>query len=366
MVYLPENPTIFIIDDDESILMILKEYLQQREFSHGRKYRIETCSNGVDALRIANQREFDMVLLDIIMPNDDGFDILANLRELTPYKFIPIVMLTASENIEHRIRCYELGADDFLQKPLDFIELEIRIKSLLRIKFQNDALKARALELEQKEQSIKKINIDLKEANLASIYMLSIACEARDGDTGDHILRIKWLSEALAREIGMSEKEIDEIGYSSMTHDVGKVKIPDAILQKPGKLDSEEWKIMQKHTVYGWELLSQKEFFITARAIAKSHHEKWDGSGYPEGLSGENIPLPARIVSVVDVFDALMHKRVYKEAWGLEETIANINSLWGSQFDPNLQEPFQRLYERGTLTEIINNFDKYKEKLGLT
>ena len=189
--------------------------------------------------------------------------------------------------------------------------------------------------------------------------MLSIACEARDRDTGKHILRIKYFTEAFARELGIfSEEKITEIGYSSMTHDVGKVKIPDAILKKPSSLTPDEWTIMRMHTTYGWEMLSTKEFFSTARIIAKSHHEKYDGTGYPEGLKGDEIPIEARIVSVVDVFDALVNKRVYKKAWDLESAITRINTLWGTQFDPKLKKAFNNLYENGTLNKILDEFNE--------
>jgi len=365
MTYIHEQvPKILIVDDDDSILLLLQGYLQQKEYLVGKKYIVQTCASGQEALQLAERGElnFDLILLDIIMPNDDGFEILGKLKTLIPNKFIPTIMLTASENREHRIRCFELGADDFIQKPVDFIELEIRIKSLLRIKFQNDELEIHAKELEEKEKRIEKINIELKEANLESVYMLSIACEARDRDTGKHILRIKYFTEALAKEYGLSEDKIHELGYSSMTHDIGKVKIPDAILKKPGSLTPDEWKIMRLHTIYGYELLSKQDFFSVARLIAKSHHEKYDGTGYPDGLIGEDIPLEARIVAIVDVFDALVHKRVYKKAWDMDSALTRINSLWGTHFDPTFEAPFNNLHQNGTLDAILEKFREAHEE----
>lgn len=192
----------------------------------------------------------------------------------------------------------------------------------------------------------------LKEANLDAIYALAMAAETKDDDTGDHVRRIQLYSIALSKKIGLSDEQTDEIGYSSIMHDVGKISTPDHILKKPGKLTDEEFDIIKQHTVAGEKILPDSFFFHIAKKIARGHHEKWNGKGYPDGLKGEAITLEARIVTVADVFDALVNKRCYKKSWTLEEAVEEMNKCSGSHFDPRLIDAWNELYKEGKLKQI--------------
>ncbi len=204
------------------------------------------------------------------------------------------------------------------------------------------------------EEKVRERTAELHEANMDAILMLAVACEARDSDTGAHVLRIKEYARILAQELGLSESESEEIAFSAIMHDVGKIQVPDEILKKPGPLTTGERQAMEFHTIAGERILSKRPFFDTARLIARYHHENWDGSGYPDRLASEDIPLPARIVHLVDVFDALTFARVYKSAWQQSDTITEITRLSGTMFDPHLAEVFRALLDAGAFEEIIS------------
>jgi len=210
----------------------------------------------------------------------------------------------------------------------------------------SDTVIEQALELkhyaQQLEERVRQRTLELREANLDSIYMLAVASEAKDADTGAHVLRIQRGSEGIARELGLSARQIEEIGYSSILHDVGKMVVPDQVLRKPGALSAPERAVMEEHTLAGERILSRKPFFEMARAIARSHHENWDGSGYPDRRKGPEVPLAARIVHVADVFDALVCARVYKPAWTVEQARAFILEQSGKMFDPTVVAAFVR------------------------
>ena len=224
----------------------------------------------------------------------------------------------------------------------------------------SDTILQQALSLkhhaERLEQRVRERTRELHEANLDSIYMLAVASEARDADTGAHVRRIQSYSEAMAGELGLPESEAKRIGTSAILHDVGKISVPDAILKKPGPLTPEERRRMEDHTVAGEQILSDKPFFELARQIARSHHENWDGSGYPDRLARTDIPLAARIVKVVDVFDALTTRRVYKPAWSVDSSWREIRDGAGSAFDPGLARVFAVLYKRGVFAAILAGF----------
>ena len=203
---------------------------------------------------------------------------------------------------------------------------------------------------------MKQLQFRLREANLEAIFMLSIACEAKDQVTGSHIQRVQCYSEVLAKALGLSDMEAEEIGYSSMMHDVGKLHVPDVILQKAGSLSQEEWEKMIQHTTEGAHILRDKPFYDTARAIAMNHHEKWDGSGYPLGKEGGEIPLAARIVTVADVFDALTTERPYKEAWTEEAALDELRSKKGVEYDADVVDALIALHESGEVSEIRKQF----------
>lgn len=222
------------------------------------------------------------------------------------------------------------------------------------VRISRDVTERKALEtrITAVDIELEKANRELKEAQVDAILMLSVACEAKDEDTGDHVQRIQHYTRALANEIGLPEGLVEQIAYSSMMHDVGKIHIPDYILRKPGRLSTSEFEIMKMHTIFGERILLEKPYYRIARQIARGHHENYDGSGYPDGLKGEDIPLPARIVKLVDIYDALSTKRPYKEAWSELEAFEMILPMRRKQLDPMLVDAFERLWANGALKEI--------------
>lgn len=237
----------------------------------------------------------------------------------------------------------------------DLTEQE-RVEADLQERFQDvarlsDTVLEQAMELKDSnkllENKVRERTADLRTAHMDAILMLAVAAEAKDVDTGQHVRRIERYARELALAIGLSELEGEELGYSAILHDVGKIHVPDHILQKPGKLTEDERRVMQEHTIVGERILADKPFFATARQIARNHHENWDGSGYPDGLYGATIPLPARIVHLVDVYDAISNPRVYKEAWSAERACQHIGERSGTMFDPDLVKAFQQLLRSG-------------------
>ena len=245
-------------------------------------------------------------------------------------------------------------AADF--RLVTFTEISFQKEAYSHVANLSDTILEQALELKQHsqvlERRVRQRTADLLEANMEAIHMLAVASEIRDADTGAHVLRIQHYAQSISEEFGLDDSESECIGYSAVTHDVGKIHIPDQIIKKPGPLTDEERAIVQTHAVAGETILSRQPFFATARQIARSHHENWDGSGYPDHLAGDAIPLPARIVHLVDVFDALSSDRVYKSAWPVEQAAHAIQSDAGKQFDPELIGAFNALYRSGRIEEI--------------
>jgi putative nucleotidyltransferase with HDIG domain len=256
-----------------------------------------------------------------------------------------------------------------LAKPLDHLHVvtvfeiseQKRAEAALREDVQlltqvGDNALEHAMELkgysEALEKKVRERTEDLRLANLDAIYMLAVASEAKDSDTGRHVRRIQWFAEHLAQRLGLSDLESHDIGYAAMLHDVGKIHIPDEILKKPGPLDDNERFVMKQHTLYGERILSKRSFFSRARQIARSHHENWDGSGYPDGLDKDNIPLSARIVHVVDVYDALTQPRVYKKAWTQSEANEFICTAAGKYFETDICKAFRSLVDEGEIERI--------------
>jgi PAS domain S-box-containing protein len=220
----------------------------------------------------------------------------------------------------------------------------------------SDTVIEQAIELkhysETLEQRVRERTAELHEANMDAIFMLAVASEAKDVDTGVHVRRIQLYAEAVASGLGMTDEAAEQVGYSAILHDVGKIHVPDHVLQKPGALTPEERKLIEEHTLAGERILSSKPFFEMARYIARSHHENWDGSGYPDGLAGAAIPLPARIVRVADVFDALTHARVYKPAWSTRDALAHLRDHAGECFEPRIVEVFEQLHAAGRFEQL--------------
>ncbi len=302
---------------------------------------------------MAQERLPDVILLDVMMPGLTGLEVCQKLKADPRTQDIPVVIVTALGDVEDRVRALEAGADDFLTKPVALPELRARLQSLLEVKAHRDHLKRHQewleREVRKKTKELRKALEDLSEAHrkikllsLEVIFRLSRAAEYRDEHTGAHIQRMARYSEVIARRLGLNEEAVESILYAAPLHDIGKIGIPDEILLKPGPLNEQEWEIMKKHTEIGAEILhgTPSGFVRVGETVALYHHERWDGTGYPRGLRGNQIPLAARIVAVADVFDALTSDRPYRKALSLKEAFQIIEEGTGSHFDPRVARTF--------------------------
>lgn len=345
-----KDAKILLVDDELVNLKLLDKLLRGQGYNN--LISVQDSRRVVDCCRAEQP---DLILLDINMPYLDGFDVMAQLRESSDALLPPIIVLTAQNSRDFMLRALSAGARDFVTKPFDRVELLMRVESQLEVQMAHRIVNDRRAELEGLVQERTEM---LNKTRLEIVRRLGRAAEYRDNETGYHILRMSQTSMLLAKSLGWSEQQCELMLNASPMHDVGKIGIPDAILLKPGKLDAGEWQVMQTHTTVGAELLSDggSELLELARIIALHHHEKWDGSGYPMGLKGEQIPQAARIVAVADVFDALTSSRPYKKAWPVEEAVALIQKESGSHFDPQVVDHFMLL-----LDEILLIRDRYVE-----
>jgi putative two-component system response regulator len=321
---------ILIVDDQEANTLLLEEVLQGTGYRH-----LLSVTDPRLVLDLVTGFRPDLVLLDLHMPHLDGFEILALLREQAQDDHLPVIVLTADVTHQTRIRALDLGAKDFLTKPFDQLEVVTRIRNLLELRLAWNDLREQNSVLELK---VRDRTRELRETRLEVIHRLGRAAEFRDQGTGMHLLRISQFSQSMARVIGLPVEQSDLLLSASPMHDIGKIGIPDRILFKAGRLDGEEWEIMKTHTTIGAELLSGHDspLMRMAAQIALTHHERWDGSGYPCGLKGAEIPIEGRIVALVDVFDALISKRPYKERWPIEDAVRTVEAGSGTAFDPDL------------------------------
>ncbi|HCC78008.1 MAG: two-component system response regulator [Chloroflexi bacterium GWB2_49_20] len=335
-----DKPVILVVDDQLINIELLEAHLVPQG------YEIVTAANGEEALGKLSSDQIDLILLDVMMPGMDGFEVTRRIRQDTIHRLLPIILVTALRDKEDRIKGIESGCDDFISKPFDKMELLARIRSMLKVKAYNDLLSNYRKELEsevaRRTAELTQAVENIKAASLETIHRLSMAAEYKDMDTGEHIERMTRYSTVVARRMGLDESSIETIQYAAPMHDLGKIGIPDQILMKPGSLDPAEWEIMKQHSVIGAKILngSNAEFIRLGETIALNHHEKWDGSGYPNNLKGLEIPIEARIVAIADVFDALTSKRPYKQAFSIEESLAIIKAGRGSQFDPEVVDAF--------------------------
>lgn len=341
---------ILIVDDQAPNVVLMEKML------HGDGYsNVHTATDPRQVLGLYNEHHFDLILLDLNMPYLTGFEVMDQLRELEPDSYVPILVLTAQPDMKTRLRALESGARDFLTKPFDRLEVLTRIRNMLEVRLMHNQIRDQNKVLEEKVQERTR---ELADTRFEIIRRLGRAAEYRDNETGLHIVRMSKYSQLLGRVAGMSEQQCELLLNASPMHDIGKIGIPDSILLKPGKLDPDEWEIMKTHPVIGAEILSghQSELMTMASQIALAHHEKWDGSGYPHGLSGEDIPLEARVVAVCDVFDALTTARPYKRAWPVEDAVAYIYDNSGRHFDPRLTRLCPEI-----LPEILAIRERYAE-----
>lgn len=336
--------TILIVDDTPTNLDILKELLSP-------SYTIKIATNGKLALKIVGQHLPDLILLDVMMPDMDGHEVCRRLKADSKTFNIPIIFVTAMTDSQDEQKGFDLGAVDYITKPINPALVKSRVRTHIALADQR----------RDGEIMVKKRTKELEESQHDAIYMLGKAGHFNDTDTGNHIWRMAKYSGALAKTLNWSVKQVELLEMAAPMHDTGKIGIPDSILKAARKLTSEEWVIMRSHTEIGHGILNvgHTPLFKLAAEIALTHHEKWDGSGYPRGLKSKNIPESSRIIAIADVFDALTMKRPYKEAWSIDKAFDLLQKDSGSHFEPELVEHFMSIKE--IILEIKNFWDQQEE-----
>lgn len=336
-----QDARILIIDDHQPNIRVLEFALQRAGYTH-----FKSTTDSQQAMPLVASFQPDLILLDLVMPQVDGFEVMRRLKEfLPPGSYLPVLVLTADITPDVKRRALASGAKDFLLKPFDATEVLLRIHNLLETRILHLQLQDQNHSLEAKVQARTE---ELEEAQIEIIERLAQAAEFRDDDTGQHTVRVGEMAAQIATMLALPESEVALVRRASPLHDVGKIGIPDALLLKPGRLTPQEFEQMKLHTTIGARILSGSRYPLLqfAEQIARTHHERWDGTGYPMGLRGDAIPLLGRIVAVADVFDALIHERPYKAAWPLDRAIAEIKRQSGAQFDPQIVEAFLQVLEQ--------------------
>ncbi len=332
-------------------------------------YQVDTARNGAEGIDKALLFQPDVTLLDIMMPEMDGYEACMRLKSREETNNIPVILVTALDDRESRLTGFKAGADEFLTKPVDRVELTLRLQNLLKVKEYGDFLRdynktlesmvhQRTLQLENAYREVETANEKIKTGYLDTIYRLTMAAEYRDEDTANHLRRISFYSQLVAGTLGMPKSFVDTISYASPMHDIGKIGIPDAILLKPDRLTPYEFELAKTHTIIGGNILrgSESEILDMAEKIALTHHERWDGAGYPRGLEGADIPLVGRIVAMADQYDALRSKRPYKAGLSHENVVEIITKGDGrtrpGNFDPEVLKIFKEIpHEFNTIYE---------------
>lgn len=344
--------TVLIVDDDASNCKLLETLL------HAEGYATIVARNGKQALALATAENPDLILLDVMMPDMDGFETVQRLKAAPQTRQVPVIMITALDDRESKLRALEAGAEEFLSKPIDHADLRVRVRNLLRIKEYSDFLANHNRIL---EEQVSKRTAQLEEAHRDTVFTLVRAAEHKDEETGHHVRRISHYCQVLTEAMQLPSDFHDDIFHASPMHDIGKIGIPDLILLKPGGFTPEEWAIMKTHCTLGATILASgtSRYTRMGAEIALCHHERWDGSGYPNGLKGEEIPLAARIMQICDVYDALRSQRPYKPPIEHKRTVEIITLGDGrtqpEHFDPAVlaafaaqAERFSAIYERLT------------------
>ncbi len=305
--------TVLCVDDEPSNLQVLKQILQGN-------YRLLFARDGRRALELAQVERPDIILLDVMMPDMDGYEVCRTLKADECLARVPVIFVTALSDVEDEARGLELGAVDYICKPVSPAIVRARVRTHL---------------------SLVSVS-ELIETRLQVIQRLGLAAEYKDNETGLHVIRMSHYACILARAAGWSEQRAQELLHAAPMHDIGKIGIPDHILRKPGKFDDAEWEIMKSHVDIGVRIIGEHDsgLLAVARRIVSGHHEKWDGSGYPHGLRETAIPIEARIVAIADVFDALTSERPYKKAWSVEDACALLIEQKGRHFEPRLVDLF--------------------------
>lgn len=322
---------VLIIDDTPEYIEMLDDILSE--------YEVFAAKDGKKGIVLAEKVKPHIILLDINMPEINGYEVCKRLKMNKDLKNIPVIFLTANEGTNFEEIGFQVGAVDYISKPFNTSVLKARVNTHINLfKLQSD-LKS---EVAERLKEIKKLNHEMT-------YLAASIAEMKSKETGRHLKRVSEISYKLSEFLGMDIHEAEQLKIASVLHDIGKVAIPDSILNKPDKLDEEEWEIMKTHSQVGYEMLKDSEFVVMklASSIAQEHHERWDGSGYPNGLKEEDISLVGRIVAVSDVFDSLLDKRIYKEPWEANRVRAYFEEMSGVQFDPNITKI------------LLDNFDTF-------
>ena len=324
------RPQLLVVDDEPANLQVLRHILQE-------DYRLLFAKDGAKALELAAREKPELILLDVMMPGMTGYEVCAQLKATPATSTIPVIFVTALADVEDEAQGFAVGAVDYITKPVSPAIVKARVRthlSLVRVE-------------------------ELRETRLQIVQRLGLAAEYKDNETGLHVIRMSHYSRVLALAAGFSEAQAEELLNAAPMHDVGKIGIPDAVLRKPGKLDGEEWEVMKQHAQIGADIIGEHPSGLLrmAREIALNHHEKWDGSGYPRGISGAEIPVEARIIAIADVFDALTSERPYKKAWPVEEAVQLLREQSGRHFDPELVELFL-----GQLPAILEIKERWAER----
>lgn len=344
---------ILIIDRDQADAKALQDTLQQAGYSN-----VLTALNlGLPLLAVQNGFYPDLIILDLDTLDAEGVDSLRRLQQaIHQNDYVPILAVVSGANLDLRERTLFLLAKDYIVRPFDRTEVLFRVKNLLETRLLYLQIQHHSQVLEER---VRQRTRALEAARLEILERLALAAEYRDDATGKHIRRVGRVSALIARELGLPPSSVKLIERAAPLHDIGKVAIPDRILLKPGRLTPEEFEVVKAHTVIGARILSGSRFDILqlAEQIALSHHERWDGKGYPHGLSRDRIPLPGRIVAVADVFDALTHVRPYKPAWPWQEAVAEIEAQRGQQFDPQVVDAFLKLVGQGELGRALADIE---------
>ena len=323
---------IVVLDDEPANVSLLLQLLQEAGYLN-----VHGLTDPRELIGLLGRQAVDILLLDLRMPYFDGYQIIEQLQTLENPPCI--LVLTAHADRDSRLKALKMGARDFVSKPFDAEELLARVRNLAEIRSSQANLRQQNRTL---ESHVRERTREINETRLEIIRRLGRAAEFRDNETGLHIIRMSKISQIVGRAAGMCEEEAELLLNASPMHDIGKIGIPDRILLKPGKLDTDEWKVMMSHARIGADLLDGHDapLLSMARDIALTHHEKWDGTGYPRGLQTEEIPLVGRVVALADVFDALTSARPYKQAWPVEQALEHIRSQRGLHFDPYLTDVF--------------------------
>ncbi|CAH1210907.1 putative cyclic di-GMP phosphodiesterase VC_1348 [Candidatus Nitrotoga sp. BS] len=327
--------SLLVVDDTPENIRVLCGIL-------GTDYAIKIANSGELALEIVALQPPDLILLDVMMPGMSGYDVCRQLKKNENTQHIPIIFITAHGDTEDETLGFELGAADYITKPVKSSVVRARVKTHLALANQHYHLKQLVAE---RTSELKNSNRQLEQTHLVMLRQLGRAADYRDNETGRHVIRVGSFSKLLGLASGLPEPQAELLMYAAMMHDIGKIGIPDHILLKPGKLTEDEFEVMKRHPLIGAEIIGEHDVEVLkmAKQISLGHHEKWNGKGYPHGLSGESIPLVGRIVAIADVFDALTSVRPYKRAWSIESALELIEKEAGQHFDPTLIRLFMNM-----------------------